>query len=113
MTTTDFIIKKQIAAGTVNGKPFSELNTLERSALNNYFRDNLAIPDIIEYSFLRIERLEKALEVAQADLLKIHIETNDISKNKPKSFADKIKEHVNNPVFQEPISETYYIEPKP
>jgi len=57
-----------------------------------------------KYQAIRIEALESALQEAQSQLLRIHIETNDLSKQS-KIYADKIKEHINNPHFQKPIQE--------
>jgi len=63
--------------------------------------------ELEKFQALRIEKLEKALDEANRQLLRIHVETNDISKQ-AKSYADKIKEHINNPDFQKPIVERDY-----
>ena len=60
--------------------------------------------DLEKYQAIRIEALETALKEAQSDLIRLHIETNDVSKQ-AKAYADKIKEHVNNPDFHKPIQD--------
>jgi len=63
--------------------------------------------DLEKFQALQIVALQKALEEAENDIVSLHLKFNNGARQS-KGYLERIQEHRNNPIFQNPIVETDY-----